>query len=229
MWPKVLEAAERYPNHLLTVNAACQALYHTGRLGHDLLKFHRNRKNLNALFLTSERFDLNFWNKANIYLNIGLINRAEHNYIIALENNGRLPVILKQLAYVHMIKGNNDSARVFLKTLSTSLFHTDWSNNYLAQIEADPNLSGDTENQRLRSLIMKKDRPFKHGQLLGRLYLLENSKNRMAFEYLMSVYLLEKKCDKIVENLYHLKDYQYYEIPRLYEEAVLVYDHSTKT
>jgi len=228
MWPEVLEAAEKHLDNPLILHAADEALFHTGRLGYDLFKFHRNRRNTDVLLLTSNRLSMNFWNIGNISLRIGLINLAEHYFIIALENNGRLPVILKQLAYVHMIKGNIDSARVFLKALSKSLFHTRWANNYLAQIEADPNLSGDAEIQRLRSLIMEKDRPFQHGQFLGYVSLLERKENLMAFEYLMAISLLEKKCGTIVKNLHRLRDYQYSEIPRLYEEAILVHEYVTK-
>jgi hypothetical protein len=229
MWPEVLEAAEKYLDNPLILHAADQALFHTGRLGYDLFKLHGNRQKLGVLLLTSKQVRMNyFWNVGNISLRIGLINIAEHYFVIALEYNGRLPGILKQLAYVNMIKGNIDSARVFLKALSKSLFHAGWANNYLAQIEADPNLSGDTEIQRLRNLIMEKDGPFRHSLFSGGSALLENRKNRMAFEYLMAYCLLEKNCDKIVENLHHLRDYQYSEIPKLYEEAVLVYEYETK-
>jgi len=49
----------------------------------------------------------------------------------------------------------------------------------------------------------------------------KNRKNKMAFEYLMARYLLDAKLDDFIRNLYRLNDFNYPEIPRLYEEAIL--------
>ena len=46
----------------------------------------------------------------------------------------------------------------------------------------------------------------------------------MAFEYLMAWYLLTGQLDKFIENLDRLDDFDYSEIPRHYEEAILIYE-----
>jgi hypothetical protein len=56
----------------------------------------------------------------------------------------------------------------------------------------------------------------------------KNSQNRMAFEYLMAWYMLNKRLDKIVENIKRLNDFSYPQIPRHYEEAMLIYVYGTK-
>jgi hypothetical protein len=56
----------------------------------------------------------------------------------------------------------------------------------------------------------------------------EEQNNQMAFEYLMSMNLLSSRCDGIVKNLHRLKDFDYRQIPKLYEEAVLVYEFTKK-
>ena len=50
-----------------------------------------------------------------------------------------------------------------------------------------------------------------------------NPHNRMAFEYLMSCYLVTKQVDKILENTHRLAHLGYQNIPTLYEEAILLY------
>ena len=50
----------------------------------------------------------------------------------------------------------------------------------------------------------------------------------MAIEYLMARYLLTRQLDKFIENLDHLDDLDYSEIPRHYEEAILVYTSLSK-
>ncbi|MBL7044948.1 MAG: hypothetical protein ISR77_40350, partial [Pirellulaceae bacterium] len=54
-----------------------------------------------------------------------------------------------------------------------------------------------------------------------------NNRNKMAFEYLMAFYLLAKRPDKIVENLRRLDDFGCHEIPRHYEEAILIHTDVT--
>ena len=49
----------------------------------------------------------------------------------------------------------------------------------------------------------------------------------MAFEYLMACYLLTAQLDKFVQNLSRLDDFDYPKIPRLYEEAILIYQIAT--
>jgi hypothetical protein len=168
-----------------------------------------------------------FRKKANLYFCLGLINKSERHFVESLLRFGEHPYIIQRLALVYIIKGKVNTARVYLKRLAKTMFYSDWANDYLARLESDPDLSSDRNIIQFRNLIMKKDRlsPDINVQLLG---MLEDRKNRMAFEYLMAIYLLEKRCDKIVENLHRLRDYQYSEIPRLYEEAVLVYEYETK-
>jgi hypothetical protein len=61
------------------------------------------------------------------------------------------------------------------------------------------------------------------------MHLLETNKhNRMAFEYLMGWYLLNGRVDKIALNIGRLNDFNYKQIPRLYEEALLVYKGDSK-
>ena len=227
MWQEVLEVASHYPDEDLMVHAADLALYHTGRLGYDLFKYHGNHPSLFAMLLSSRQYEFMFWKRANLYFHLGLINKSERNFVESLSRFGKHPYIIQRLALVYIIKGKVNTARIYLKRLAKTMFYSDWANDYLARLESDPDLSSDQNIVQSRNLIMIEDRlsPDIQVQLLG---MLEDRKNHMAFEYLMAVYLLEKRCDKIVENLHLLKDYNYPRIPKLYEEAVLVYEYKTK-
>jgi hypothetical protein len=61
------------------------------------------------------------------------------------------------------------------------------------------------------------------------LWLLErNGQNRMAFEYLMAWYMLNKQLGKFAQKIEHLRDFGYAEVPTHYEEAALIYVYGTK-
>lgn len=228
MWPQLLRAARCYPDNYFVVNAVNRALYHTGRLSYDMFSWPQNP---HTLFLSTKKYEHASCKKSDIYLDIGLLNMAENALTESLEGLGERPSILKRLALINMVKTNYDSARIYLGALSKTLFYDDWANNYLEHLKSDPDLSEDKEIQRLRSVSMEKDYGFTALNNIEDtlLQLLEkNRQNRMAFEYLMSWYLLNGRLDKFVQNLDRLDDFGVSQFPRLYEEAMLIYVFSVR-
>jgi len=228
MWPQLLRIARRHPNNYFVVNAVNRALYHTSRLSFDMFSWPQHP---DTLFLSTEEYKYAYWKKLGVYLDIGLVNMAENALTESLEGLGERPIILKRLALINIAKANYDSARIYLGALSKTLFHADWANNYLERLKSDPNLSEDKEIQRLRSVNMEDDYAFTSFKNIETtlLKLLEkNRQNRMAFEYLMSWYLLTGQLEKFVKNLDRLDDFGFSQFPPLYEEAMLVYVHSVR-
>jgi len=171
-----------------------------------------------------------FWGVFDTYLDLGQINKAEYSLLMCIEANGQRPLLLKRLAFVNMVKGNIGAASVYLGALKKTLFDADWAKDRLEKIERDPNLSTDEEIQQLRSMIPTIDRDFQPTNDNILLDLLDkNRHNRMAFEYLEAFYLLTNQHDKFVENLVRLNDFDYTGIPRVYEEAILLYSYTKKT
>jgi hypothetical protein len=233
MWPEVLEAA-RDPllrKHAGAVHTANRALYHTGRLGYDMFSYSQHP---HLLFLTDRRFPPIFihWNRIGTCLDLGQMNLAEYALNECTGMFGPRPILLKRLALVHMVKDNIPTARVYLNALARTLSDADWACGYLALLESDPALSTDRRIQHLRGLMIEKDRPVhasgddpKYGPNLAERMLLEllerNPKNRMAFEYLMTFYMMNRRLDDLCRNLGRVKELGYFETPPLYEEAVL--------
>ena len=226
MWPELLTSARRNPTNAFIVHAVNRALYHTGRLGYEMFSWPQNP---DSLFLVDPAYKWIYWQSADVYLDIGLINMAENAFTECLEGIGDRPMVLQRLALINMVKGNIDSARVYLGALSNTLFHANWARDYLVRLQTDPNLSTDSQIQYLRSISLKKDLPpisIPQENLLS-LLLERNGQNRMAFEYLMALHLLKKHLSMFIRNIDRLKDFGYPELPRHYEEATLVYAAGT--
>jgi hypothetical protein len=224
MWPEVLETARCFCDDPIIIFAVNRALYHTGRLGYDVCAWPQHP---DTLLLTADEYRSAYWKRFDIRLDLGLLNMAENDLTECLEIFGPQPLILKRLALVNMAKGNLGSAKVYLGALSKTLFDTDWANHYLALLRNDPNLTSDKHIQLLRANQLKDDRLAYGGfqakpQVLSAL-LQSNPKNHMAFEYLAAWYLLTKQLDQFVEHLKRIDDFDYLQIPPLYEEAVLIY------
>ena len=206
MWPQVLQVAHRHPNSFrdgskisyFIIHAINRALYHTGRLGYEMFAYPQPS---DALLLNANVFEHRM--RADTYIDLGLMNMAEHTLTHCLETLGEHPIVLKRLALVDMVKGNIGAARIYLGALGKTFFHADWANSYLKKLESDPNLSTDQQIQRLRTLMMVKDCDFSSLDFENTFSALlqKNSQNRMAFEYLMAWYLLTDQLEKLVQNL----------------------------
>jgi len=233
MWSEVLELGRHLPlggyspywNHDIN-----RALYHTGRLGYDMFAYRQEPEALLLFYGDPARPDYPRLSKiADISLELGEVNVAEKLMSEILENQGESPYTLERLALANMVKGEIGTARVFLTALSTNPLHAKRAKRMLRRLDEDPDLLSDERVQRLRSAQGKRDDiALDVGQeTMLKTELEENQNNRMAFEYLMAHYLATARPDKIVENLGRLNDFDYKEIPRLYEEAILVYQATT--
>jgi len=227
MWPELLASARRNPNDPFVAHSVNRALYHTGRLGYEMFT---RPQDPDYLFLTDPAYKRCYWQRYDVYLDIGLINIAENALTESLEGLGDRPMVLQRLALINMVKGNTGSAHIYLGALSKTLFHADWANHYLDKIQSDPDLSTDQYIQHLRSLCLDKDYPISSIPTQRRLSLLleRNNQNQMAFEYLMAWYMLNKHLGNFIQNIERLHDFGYLELPTHYEEAALIYAYETR-
>jgi hypothetical protein len=100
----------------------------------------------------------------------------------------------------------------------------------LHEIEQDSLLERDNRIQSLRKIMIEDEFAFAgyDEEFWLKELLRKNKNNKMAFEYLMAHYLLNRQLDKFVENLPRLDDLGYKNIPRHYQEAILVYKSMTQ-
>jgi hypothetical protein len=222
MWLELLTSAQYRPADPFVAYAVNRALCHRGHLGHDMFSWPQHP---DYLFLSDEKHKWTYWQIFDLYLDIGVVNMAEHALTECLEELGCRPMILQRLALINMVKGNVDSAKVYLGALSKTLFHADWAKHYLGRLRTDPNVSSDPHIRHLRSLRLDKDCPmYALSKERTLLWLLEkNPHNRMAFEYLMAWYMLNGHLDKCVQKIELMRDLGYVELPPHYEETALIY------
>jgi len=226
MWPELLTSAQHNPENPFIAHAVNRALYHVGRLGYNMFSWPQHP---DYLFLSDKKYKWMYWQIFDVFLDIGVVNIAENALAECLEGLGSRPMVLQRLALINMVKGNLGSAKIYLGALSKTLFNADWAKHYLDLLETDPDLSTDQYIQHLRSLCLDKD-CLTYSLLMEKTlsWLLErNSQNRMAFEYLMSRYMLNKHLGKLVRNFERLQDFDYRELPTHYEEAALIYIYGT--
>jgi uncharacterized protein DUF6057 len=217
-WPEVIVAAEDNPRNPFVACAVVQARYHTGQLTRELPWL----ATPSDLLLYNDK-QQSHWFKSQLYFDLGYVNMALHHLTESVEFYGERPILLQRLAMVNLALGNLPTARIYLGTLARAPFQGRWARDYLARIEADPGLGGDEEIKRLRSLMVRKDYvlAFTAEEEL-QLLLGANRQNRMAFEYLMTYYLMTKNLTAFVKNIARVKDFPGLEVSALWDEALLL-------
>jgi len=195
------------------------ALYHTGRLAEELFSFHNlieeapSGAGEECRALSQPLFEL------------GLISDAEHMACEALVMEGDRPDLLRLLARINLLKDRPQAAQVFLNVLSLIPFQGEHANDAWPTMDPRMPTAERAFLARMPAPVLTND--VLHEELpVGRLLdvvLALNPTNRMAFEYVMAVYLLELDLEKAVEHLRLLGNFNYARIPRSYEEALVLF------
>lgn len=213
-----------------------RALYHTGRLGEELFSLPNQ--------LASEPLPgvsggiASCRPQARALLEMGLVSDAEHFAHEALEMEGNRPDLLFDLARINALKDRPAAARIFLNVLRTSPVNRAKAEAFLNELtKAAPDQIASSqlpllrELDGIRSLMVTNDLPHEGlpAEALLSHHLVFNPGNRMAFEYLMTHYLLRLELRKLVDRLWQLDNFKYGQMPRHYEEALLLHQKLSGT
>lgn len=227
-WDKALLFSSRAPgNNQIVIFLTNIALYNAGRLGNEM--FHYNQIGTAGLFLGWGNETSPFFGNE-LFYQLGYINEAYRWAFEAMVASGPSPRILKKLSLTSIINGDYEIAEKYLHKLEQTIFYRKWARYYLKCINDSELLNADSEIRKKRHFLVYSDffaNVNNYEFVLIRL--LENHPdNRMAFEYLMSYFLLKKDLESLAANIYRIKETGIKEIPVHYEEALLVYMAITK-
>jgi hypothetical protein len=221
-WREALGALGRMPPNPATACTLARAAFHAGLLNDQIPPLRRSD---DLLLLGPER--IGDWARGELYLDLGYVNEAIHHLTEAVEYFGERPALLERLVVLNLAVGNLDTARIYLHALERVPFHSAWAGHYLQRMASDPSMTGDPEVARLRSLAVRQDtvaHPGVESQLL--LLMSANPSNRMAFEYLMTYYLLTKNLGGFARRLPHIRDFPGSEVSPLWQEALALWQRS---
>lgn len=225
-WAQVLEIARgRTPNPPFIQYQAARALYHRGRLCDELFSFPQY-SGPRGLFMHGslpERFPLRH---SDLFFDLGLVNEAQHWAHEALSVTGDSAWNLQRLVWVNLLRDDRVVAAKFLGMLQKTLWHSTWARDH-ATLLSDRPASG-SRLKAVKDNMPKSDflvSPTEPERCLEKL--IENTPNKMAFEYFMAHCLLEGDISGFMKRLHRLNDLGYTRIPRHFEEAILIYTQLT--
>ncbi|MGQ9633983.1 MAG: DUF6057 family protein [Bryobacteraceae bacterium] len=220
------------------------ALHELGRMGDEMFRFPQDGGPLLELQVNS--FLPYMLHLTNMCLRLGRVNEAEHYGSEALVFSKRDPRVYRLLALIYLVKGQTEAAKKFLTVLSYSPVDRSWAKRRIQALREDPELSRDEQVQELRRRRQQSDdmlpvwqRANQTGPDIERLLLnlLErNRSNRMAFEFLVSYYLVKRDlrgfrnlapCLAEMTGPGYVRPGGGRRVPRHYQEALVLYEDVT--
>jgi len=198
-----------------------RALWQTGQLCDQLFTFPQ-RRDVDLLPTLRNGLDVCL-PLSDVLLELGHVNLAERYAHEALEILGERPAVLRRLALVNVLKDRPQAARVFLNHLANVPGQREWARRQLRALDADSQLSGDKFIAHLRAVqvkVLHSETQFSTRTILE--WATQASpQNRMAFEFLLTHYLLTGQGEEILRSLPRLRELGFAELPRHVEEAIL--------
>lgn len=223
-WNEVLAESKKMREYNRMVEFQTnRAMYFTGCLLDSLFEID-HPVGVNGLFVDRIMGSQVALHASDLYYDLGHINAAQ---VMAYEFQTKYrydPRVLKRLALTNAINGHYSKAEKFIMLLKKSPMHRAWAvgHSSLLNEQAISNLD--------YILIKRQQQPkedfFIHSQspYLDMLALLRSDENnKMAYEYLMSYYLLECRLGNIAKSIDGLKTLNYPDVPRHVEEAAIMY------
>jgi hypothetical protein len=228
-WKGVLAAASalRRADYTFMVNwDVNRALYHLGELPDRMFEFLQHPLGLfpSVRDVAGMSLSDSCWMKlADVMMDLGCVNEAEHMTYESMENLGDQPQMLRRLVMVYAAKDRPETARILLRVLGRDPVQGGWARAFLRRVLRDPSFTWHEPTQKVRPLMVAEDRAgwLEPADMLRDL-LARNPRNRMAFEYLMADHLLRRELTALVGELPRLRDMGFKELPRCCEEAVVL-------
>jgi hypothetical protein len=201
------------------------ALSRTGRLPWEMFHYPQLASS-DELLLRDPKWDpvagIANW-RSDLYLDLGRVNESQRWAHEALAVEGETPRVLERMAVVYVLNDNPEAARTFVRALAGIPFQAAHARQFLEALDRDPRLSSDPLIARIRPLMLRTDYvgDWSTEQIL--LQCLEaNPTNKMAFEFLLTHYMLTSDLKGIASLAPRLKDF-YHDLPTHVQEALVGY------
>jgi hypothetical protein len=228
-WTDIISIAEKKPpRNNLSLAMLNLSLAKTGKMGDDMFNFEQN--GIEGLFLPEADEYFASMIRSDIFFQLRLINASQECAFERMETNPSLnkPVrSIVRLTETNLLNGQYEVAMKYIKLLKNTTFYHDWAIDTERFLYNEDLINNHPVWGEQRKLMIKEDFFFKvqnRESTLNMLNILinENQQNRIAFEYLMSSYLINKDILNIMNCISIIDKLDYRPVPDLYQEVILL-------
>ena len=221
-WVKIIDRAEKeQPSDPVSILAVNLALAESGQLSSKMFDFNQKK---NSLFPEYERRGMTPFIANEIFYHLGLINFAQMFALETIEStpDAKYPVrAFRRVAETFIINGQYDNALKYLTPVCHTLFYRRWAKDCMSYLYNEEKINAHPVWGPKRTFSSKYDFYYNSKQIDNalRYLLISNPGNRVAFEYLMAYYLLQKDFDGFIGNIHLADELNYNGLPLVWQQA----------
>jgi len=227
-WKNASVLSEKFPDYnpfVIYFNNI--ALAESGQMPYRM--FHHRQIGVAGLFTVSQMEYLTALFVSEIYYRLGIIPLAERYTFVAMVSLPKVPdtQTLSRLVTTNIARRDSTTAVKYIGYFERSLFYRKWAqqqreNLSLAMADTSFHISGTPVFRHYNDYFPL--RQYHDRELL--MLLQSDPTHRLAFEYLMAYYMLQKDIERTkwcFDNFF--RNFDYPDIPTHYEEALIVYQN----
>lgn len=229
-WAEILKLAKEIDHYDYRVNFQVNRAYsHLGTLPAQLFNYPQLLGVYGLFVNTGMQIGSSDIPVSDLYFDLGFMSESLHWAFEAQTLQPFSPRILKRLVMINLINRKYKLADEFLKVLDRNMLYHDWVDNYKKYVSDTTLCANDLVIAEKRRFTLRKS--VVNSGISNSLKLLveTNRNNRMAYDYLLSYYLLDSRLAEFVENLQYYNLYNLTKLPSSWEEALALYMVRTKT
>jgi hypothetical protein len=224
-WIDVLKYAEKKPpRNYLSLAMLNLSLAKTGQLGDKM--FNYDQHGINGLFLPFNREYVSAIMGNEILYHLGLTNASQEYAFESMEtipDMGKSARVIKRLAETNLINGQYKVSEKYLKLLEKTIFYRKWAINSMTVLNNEEKINNDPDWGEKRRFMVRNDYFFHIKNIEAALNRMvkEHPDNKMAFEYLMAFYMINKDMTNFINLIPVMEKMGYSKVPASYQEAVM--------
>ena len=220
-WDEILKVAETIQIYDFRVNYHVNRAYANLGILPDRLFNYPQLLGSNGMFLdTSSRNGSFTMPISDLYYDLGFMSESLRWAFEAQTLLPNSPRILKRIIEIYVINEKYDLAAKFLKVLEKNMLYRDWVKKYKAFISNPETTNNDQEITEKRKFTPRKEAvnldPLSNLKLLVD----TNHNNRLAFDYLLAVCILDGYTNEFLNYVSHYSYYGIKTLPKSWEETL---------
>jgi hypothetical protein len=161
-----------------------------------------------------------------ILYHLGLTNASQEYAFESMEtipDMGKSARVIKRLAETNLINGQYKVSEKYLKLLEKTIFYRKWAINSMTVLNNEEKINNDPDWGEKRRFMVRNDYFFHIKNIEAALNRMvkEHPDNKMAFEYLMAFYMINKDMTNFINLIPVMEKMGYSKVPASYQEAVM--------
>jgi hypothetical protein len=228
-WTEVLKTSRKVKEYDFRVNfQQNRALSHLGQLPDSLFRYPQLLGSY-GLFIDATMAGSATMPTSDLYFDLGFMSESQHWAFEAQTLLPDSPRILKRLVMINLVNRKFNVAEMFLNVLNKNSLCREWARKYGKYVADTTLAAADKVIAEKRRFTPPKAVINTGTEECLKLLIETNRNNRMAYDYLVSYYILDSHFTKFVDYLQYYSFYNIKILPKSWEEALTVYVAKTKT